>query len=136
VLSDAGSLCTKVSSNRDPKNARVLAIYLSDVNAATGTIGPPSGNATYTVFTVGSGDPPAHFAVAFFNVTDALCRKNSDKAATAVSGTVTLTGNSNGAYTGTYDLTFDSGDRVTGAFDTGICRGLATYLAANTHLCG
>src|SRR5881628_1549800 len=50
VLSDAGGLCTKVSANRDPKGARVLALYLSDVDAQTGTIGPPKGTAAYPVF--------------------------------------------------------------------------------------
>ncbi len=128
VLSDAGGLCTRASANRDSKGARVLALYLSDVDAQTGTIGPPKGAAAYPVFTVVS--------VASFAVNDLLCKKIPDKSAAAVSGSVTLTGNADGAYAGTYDLTFDSGDHVTGSFKTATCRGLAAYLAANTHLCG
>src|SRR5438105_3070435 len=136
VLSDASGLCTRVSANRDAKGARALTLFLSDVNAQDGTIGPPAGTGAYPVFVVGSGSPPAHFSVAAFSASDLLCKKIPDKSAAAVSGSVTLTRNADGAYAGSYDLTFDSGDRVTGSFDAATCRGLATYLAANTHLCG
>ena len=136
VVSDAGSLCTRVSANRDPRDARVLSVYLSDVNGQTGTIGPPAGTGTWPVFIVGSGSPPAHFASAAFAVNDSVCKRVAGKSASAVSGEVVLSRNVDGVYAGTYDLVFDSGDHVTGSFDSAPCRGLAAYLAANTHLCG
>ncbi len=136
ILSDAGTLCTRLAANLEPKSSRSLVLFLADVNAATGAIEVPSGTATYLLFTVGSGSPPAHFAVASFGVNDASCKEIAAQSATAVSGTVTLTGNANGAYAGTYDLVFDSGDRVQGAFHTAACQGLATFLSSNSHGCG
>ncbi len=136
VLSDAGTLCTKLAANLEPQSARTLVLFLADVNASTGAIEAPTGTATHLLFTVGSGAPPAHFAVASFGVNDASCKQIAAQSAAAVSGTVTLTGNANGAYTGTYDLFFDSGDHVQGAFHTAACQGLSTFLSANTHGCG
>ena len=105
------------------------------MNPSTGAINVPAGTATHLVFTVGSGSPPAHFAVASFGVNDASGKEIAAPSATAVSGTVTLTGNANAAYAGTYDLFFDSGDHVQGAFNTAACSGLLT-LSSNTHGCG
>jgi hypothetical protein len=56
-----------------------------------------------------------------------------------VSGTVTLTGNSGGAYSGSFDLSFESGDHVTGTFNAARCAGIETFLTAagnNTLSCG
>ena len=136
VIADAGGLCTRLAANLEPKSSRVLVLFLADVNGATGAIQVPSGTATHLLFTVGSGAPPAHFAVASFGVNDASCRQIASQSATAVSGTVTLTGNANGAYAGTYDLVFDSGDQVRGSFHTAACQGLATFLSSNAHGCG
>ena len=136
IFSDAGTLCTRLSANQEPKSSRALLIFLADADAATGAIEPPAGTGTYAVFTVGSGNPPAHFAVASFGANDAACHAIAAQSASAVSGTVTLTRNGQASYAGTYDLTFDSGDRVTGEFDTAACRGLATYLASDSHTCG
>ena len=134
VLSDAAALCTDVSANRQPSNSRMLSIFLTDVDAG-GSLRAPKGTATYTIF-AGSGSPPPHFAVASYLVDDESCSEVTARSATAAAGTVTLTGNADGAYAGTYDLTFDSGDRVTGAFHTAICRGLAIYLSRDSHVCG
>jgi hypothetical protein len=136
VISDAGTACTMLAANQQPKSSRSLAIYLSDVDQNSGVFGVPSGVGAYTVFTVGSGPPPAHFAVASFRVDDAACNPIAAQSATAVAGTVALTAIADGAYAGTYDLSFDSGDRVTGTFNTAVCRALATFLANNTHGCG
>lgn len=136
VISDAGALCTRLAANLEPKSSRALILFLADVNGATGAIQAPSGTGTYLLFTFGSGAPPGHFAVASFGVNDASCKQIAAQSATAVSGTVTLTGNSNGAYAGTYDLSFDSGDRVQGAFHTAACQGLATFLSSASHGCG
>jgi hypothetical protein len=136
ALSDAPALCRLLGLNQEPKSSRALLIFLADVNGATGAIEVPAGTATYSVFVVGSGNPPAHFAVASFGVNDAACHRIAAQSAAAVSGAITLTGNSGGAYAGSFDLTFDSGDRVTGAFDTAVCHGLATFLARNSHSCG
>lgn len=136
VISDAGAACTRLAANQEPKSSRSLVIFLSDVDRGSGVFGVPSGLATYTVFTVGSGAPPTHFAVASFGVNDASCNQIAAQSATAVAGAVALTGIADGAYAGTYDLSFDSGDRVTGAFNTAVCRALATFLANNTHGCG
>jgi hypothetical protein len=136
MLSDSPSLCGKLGLNQAPQSARVLLIFLSDVNAATGAIQVPAGTATYTVFVVSSGNPSAHFAVASFGVNDSACHQIAAQSAAAISGTVTLTGNAGGTYMGTYDLSFDSGDRVTGSFDTAVCQSVASFLASNTHGCG
>jgi hypothetical protein len=136
IIADAGTLCTKLAANLEPKSSRALILFLADVNGATGTIEAPSGTGTWTIYTVGSGVPPAHFAVATFGVNDASCNQIAAQSAAAVSGSVTLTANGGGAYAGTFDLLFDSGDRVQGAFHTATCQGLATFLASPTHGCG
>lgn len=136
AISDATALCTRLSANQEPKSARVLLIFLTDVNAGTGSLEVPSGTGTFSVFVVGTGSPPAHFAVASFGVNDAACNQIEAQSASAVSGSVTLTANSGSSYAGTYDLSFDSGDRVTGSFRTAACQGLATFLARSTHPCG
>ena len=103
---------------------------------ATGAIEAASGTGTFSVFVVGSGPAPRHFAVASFGANDAVCKEIAADSADALSGSVTLTANGGGAYAGTYDLTFDSGDRVTGKFQTATCQGLTTYLGRLTHDCG
>jgi hypothetical protein len=135
VLSDAPALCRLLGSSQEPKSSRELRIFLADVNGTTGVLQVPAGTAAYSVFVVGSGNPPPHFAVASFAVTDAACHPIAARSAAAVAGTVTLTGNSGGAYAGAFDLTFDSGDRVTGAFDTAVCQSLATFLASDNYSC-
>ena len=136
VISDAGSLCTRLGANREPGSARTLTLFLTDVDAATGALKVPVGTGEFPIFVVGSGTPPPHFAVASFAVNDASCRPVAAKSAAAVAGSVTLTGNANGVYRGTYDLLFEGGDRVTGAFQPAPCRGLSDYLATNAHGCG
>jgi hypothetical protein len=136
VLSDAPGLCRLAGQDREAKSSRQLLIYLAEVNGATGSFEVPAGTATYAVFVPGSGNPPAHFAVASFSSVDASCRPIGAQSAAAVAGSVTLSGNSGGAYAGSFDLTFDSGDRVTGAFDTAVCQALATFFARSSHACG
>ncbi len=136
LLSDASALCTLFGLNEQAKSSRSLLLFLADVNASTGAIEVPPGTASFSVFAVGSGAPPAHFAVASFGVDDASCQRIPSQSATAVSGTILLTGNSGGAYQGTYDLTFDSGDHVTGSFDTAVCHAVTTFLASDLHSCG
>ncbi len=135
-FSDAGALCTKLAANQEPRSSRALLVFLADVDSTTGMFEAPSGTGTFPVFTVGSGGPPAHFAVVSFGVNDAACHRVDAESADAVAGSVTLTRNSAGTYAGSYDLTFDSGDHVTGTFDTAACRAVATYLASDSHTCG
>jgi hypothetical protein len=136
IFSDAGALCTKVTANQEPASARALLLFLADADPVTGGITAAAGTGTWSIFIVGSGNPPAHFAVASFGVNDEACHQIAAQSAGAVAGTVTLTRNDSSSYAGSYDLTFDSGDRVTGSFDTAACRGLATFLGSKSHACG
>ena len=136
IISDAGALCTKVSANLEPASSRALILFLADVNPSTGALQAAAGIGVYPIFILGSGVPPAHFAVATFGANDASCKDIPADSADATSGSITLTGNAGGEYAGTYDLTFDSGDHVTGAFDTAVCQGLASYLGNLSHGCG
>ena len=136
VIGDVPQLCGKINANVEPKSSQLLLLFLADANASNGAIQPAAGTGDFPVFLIGSGSPPPHFAFAEFGVNDDLCRQIAADSATAVSGSVTLTGNGGGAYTGTYDLTFDSGDRVTGSFHTTTCQGLPDYLSRLNHGCG
>jgi len=136
MIGDAPGLCTTLSANLEPKSSGVLLIFLIDVNTGTGSLEVPSGTGTFSVFVVGSGSPPAHFAVASFGVNDASCVQIAAQSALAVSGSIKLTANSGSSYAGTYDLLFDSGDHVTGSFQTAACQGIATFFASGTHPCG
>jgi hypothetical protein len=134
VIGDVPQLCGKVSANVEPKSSRLLLLFLADANTSNGAIQPAAGTGVFPVFTIGSGSPPAHFAVASFGVDDDLCRQVDS--ANAISGSVTLGANAGGAYTGIYDLTFDTGDRVSGSFHTTTCQGLPEYFSRLTHGCG
>lgn len=136
AISDAGALCARLGANREPRSARSLLIFLTEVNPATGSFQAPAGTGEFPVFVIGSGNPPPRFAVASFAVSDASCKRIAARSAAAVGGSVTLTGNADGVYTGTYDLLFEGGDRVTGSFHPAPCRGLAGYLASDSHGCG
>src|SRR5258708_30159942 len=87
VISDAGAACTRLAANQEPKSSRSLVIFLSDVDRGSGVFGVPSGLATYTVFTVGSGAPPTHFAVASFGGHDASTNQSAPHAATPAART-------------------------------------------------
>ena len=136
IISDAGALCSKVSANLEPASSRALILFLADVNPSTGALQAAAGTGVYPIFLLGSGVPPAHFAVATFGANDASCKAIAADSAEAISGSVTLTANGGGEYSGTYDLTFDTGDTVTGAFETVVCQGLVSYLGNLSHGCG
>jgi hypothetical protein len=99
---------------------------------------PPKSTGVFSVVPGNiTGQLPLHAATAGFNVTDGSCRNIAGGG--AVSGTVTLTGNSGGAYSGSFDLSFESGDHVTGTFNAARCAGIETFLTAagnNTLSCG
>jgi len=135
VLTDAAGSCAKLTANTEPKNGKALIILLADVNNFV--ITPPSGTGTFDIYNPsGGGLPPAHVAVATFQVNDASCNEVPAESAVATSGAVKLTSGSGGVYSGTYTIGFDTGEQVTGEFRTADCPGLSTYLGNPTQSCG
>ena len=137
VITDAASVCPKVSANATPKSAKALLILLGDVTVFFSLV-TPTAPATFTVVNPSApGLPPsAHIGAATFQANDASCVPVPSQSAVATSGTVNLTAVSAGAYTGTYNITFETGEVVTGDFHTTYCPGLATYVSLSTHTCG
>ena len=141
VITNSGGLCAKVGANQEPKNSQFLLIFLGELSNTTGSITAPTSTGTYTVYAGASGTlPPSKLAIVVYSATDATCKDNTG-GTNGISGTVVLTGNSNGAYTGTFDITVQSQDtggspsgspeHVTGSFSASNCAGLSTLITQN-----
>jgi len=112
VLSNASGLCSLADAGKLPKSSQFLTLTVGDQSTST----PPAAG-TYVIWSTGA--LPTLLALADYWQTDASC--SDIPAASATSGTITVTSVSNGHLSGTFDLTFDSGDHVTGSFSAPDC---------------
>jgi hypothetical protein len=117
-MSSTAGLCKDAAANVVHPNQKAIAITLFDVNGTT--LNTPTAPGTYTIFQ-GSGTPSAKAAAWVASVSDATCNDIMASGATAMTGTVTLSGISGNAFSGSYDIVLDSGDHVTGSFDPEAC---------------
>lgn len=124
VLGSTSGLCGDASASPpvDRKNQRFIAIGLSDVTGGTSTT--PTAPGTYTIYP-NTGSVPPKEALLDTGGLDGTCQPIDEDAATAQSGTVTLTTISNGAFSGTFDVTLNTGGHLTGSFDPEPCAPLA-----------
>ncbi|HYV66412.1 MAG TPA: hypothetical protein VE964_09225 [Myxococcales bacterium] len=136
IIGNVGGSCALMSASRQPRNWATLDIQLAD-QGPTG-FSPPAGTGSFTIVPASfTGQFPAHWAVAAFDMTGDSCQNLVG--GNAVSGTVTLTSKAGGAYAGSFDLIFDSGDHVTGTFAAAHCAGIETFFMAagnNALTCG
>ena len=133
VLASTSGLCSDASATPpiDRKGQRFIAIELRDVDGATSTA--PTAPGTYTIYPNTGSEPPKSASLETGGFDD-TCQQVDEDAATAQSGTVTLTAITAGAFSGTFDVTLNTGGHLTGSFDPEPC----TQLAAATdteHAC-
>jgi hypothetical protein len=120
-LADRAGLCEAASRYWLRKSLHTVRI---DLYESTGQGDrAPAGPGTYTVVAIG-GPISARRAYVEARTTDESCALVASQSAKATSGTVTLTGVSNGSYAGTFDVTLESGDRLTGSFDAPDCQAI------------
>ncbi len=80
--------------------------------------------------------PMGPFALVTANVSDDTCANIAADAASATSGTVTITAVTNSqAFAGHFDIVMDSGDHVTGEFSPEACHALDTAGLGTTLAC-
>src|SRR3954465_12397330 len=112
MLASTSNLCGDASASPaiDRKGQRFMTIELRDVSGSTKTA--PTAPGTYTIYP-NTGSEPAKSASLTVGGFDQTCQWNDDVAASAQSGTVTLTSVAAGVYAGTFDVTLNTGGHIT-----------------------
>jgi hypothetical protein len=125
VLASTSGLCGDATASPPVarKLQRYITIDLSDVTA--GVSSTPTAPGTYTIYP-NTGSVPPKEALLETGGLDATCQSVDEDAASAQSGSVTLTTITGGAFSGTFDVTLNTGEHLTGSFDPEPCAQLAT----------
>lgn len=131
VLASTSNLCADAGTV-DRKGQQFISIELRDVNGSTRTA--PTAPGSYTIYP-NTGSEPAKSASLTVGGFDNTCQLDDNLAASAQSGTVTLTSVSAGVYKGSYDVTLNNGSRLAGSFAPAACPKLATATSNDQHSC-
>jgi hypothetical protein len=124
MLASTSGLCSDASASPpvDRKLQRFITIDLADVTGGVSTA--PTAPGTYTIYP-NTGSVPPKEALLDTGGLDATCQPVDEDAASAQSGTVTLTTITGGTFSGTFDVTLNTGAHLTGSFDPEPCAQLA-----------
>jgi hypothetical protein len=136
ALTTETDACATFTSGVSVKNATSLVISLGQIDIASLKTVAPTAPGTFTVWdSKKMAIPPmSDVAVVSWYQSDSNCQ--STVQATGATGTVSLTGANNGAFSGSGSVTFDSGDLVTFTFDATNCVAITTAaMGLNTTSC-
>ena len=122
MLASTSNLCNDAGTI-DRKGQHFTTIELRDVNGSTKTA--PTAAGSYTIYP-NTGSEPAKSASLTVGAFDNACQLDDNLAASAQSGTVTLTSVAGGVYKGSYDVVLNNGTHLTGSFAPAACPKLAT----------
>lgn len=131
VLASTSNLCNDAGSV-DRKGQHFISIELRDVNGSTRSA--PTAAGSYTIYP-NTGSEPAKSASLNVGAFDNACQLDDNVAASAQSGTVTLTSVAGSVYKGSYDVTLNNGSHITGTFAPVACAKLATATSNDQHSC-
>ncbi len=136
VLTTETNACATFTSGESVKNATSLVVAIAQYDPAKLKSVAPTATGTFTVYdaSVMLVPPSADVATLSWYQSDSNCKSTLD--GTGATGTVTISGVNNGAYSGTGDVTFDSGDHVTFTFDGTSCAAITTAeMGLQTTIC-
>ena len=135
VLASTPHLCSDAGASPpiDRKLQRFITLDLRDVTGSSRTA--PAAPGTYTIYPDTGSEPPKSASLATGSL-DATCQPADADAASAQSGTVTLTSVTGGAFAGSFDVVLNTGGHLSGSFDPEPCPQLAAAVTStDPHSC-
>jgi hypothetical protein len=125
-LSTTPDLCGAFEANTFDHSVEMLSFGIADTGQ---TVSAPTAPGKYTVVSNPMSLPPKSAFVSAI-VLDMTCMPTT--AATATSGTVTITGVKPNVFAGSFDVKLDSGEHITGNFSPDACSAIQTFLDSTT----